>query len=144
MNFWKKLFGGLSNDQILGNDENTVFAFAGVSSEDKLACSIQHNTDLLRFLADHKHLNRDSLSTYMNMCERFGMGTNPQKSELLAAIGQITPEQNSNLRSALANVHVNELTECIKELKKSPPVIETVKMIEFIMKNTEMLKKKLF
>jgi hypothetical protein len=142
MKFLRNLFSSSSNDQIHDNDENTVFAFAGVSSDNKLACSIQHNTDLLRFLADHKHLNRDSLSTYMNMCERFGMGTNPEKYELLAAIGQLSTEQNANLRSALANVHIEELTVSIKELKNFPPGMETIKMVEFIMKNNEKLKKK--
>lgn len=139
MSVLSKLFSG--KEKKPGDETETVYTFAGVPSDNETARSIQHNIDLLRYLAEHRHLNKDTLATYLEMCERFGMGTHPQKSELLAASSQMTRAQASQLRSALANVHVEELTDCIRKLKSAPPILETVKMIEYVVKTSDALKK---
>jgi len=137
MSILHKLFG---HDQI--SEVETVYSFASVSPQNDTARSIQHNVDLLRYLAEHKYLNKDHLATYLEMCERFGMGI-PRKAELLEASTKMTRDQSTQARLALANVHVEELTECIRKLKSAPPIMETVKMIEFVVKNSDALRKEL-
>jgi TM2 domain-containing membrane protein YozV len=123
-----KLFG---HDQI--SEVETVYSFASVSSENDIARSIQHNMDLLRYLAEHKDLE---------MCEQSGMEI-PRKAELLESITKMTRDQSTQARLALANIHGEELTGCIRKLKYAPPSLETVKMIEFVIKNSEILTKEL-
>lgn len=118
-----------------------IYSFAGVSHEDGTAKSIQQNVDLLRYLASHRNLDSKALATYLGMCEQFGMGAHPEKEELLRASADMSPDLATQLRSALATVHVETLSELISSLSSAPPTMETVKMIGFAVDETQSARK---
>jgi hypothetical protein len=120
---------------------NDVYSFSGVTQDNETARSIQHNVDLLHYLAGNKRLNRDKLATYLEMCERFGMGTHPQKAQLLAASATMSAAQATAIRQGLANVHVEALTSSVRALRAATQSMETVKMIEYIVNETDAIQK---
>ena len=121
-------------------EPETVYSLADVSADNNTAKEIQSNVDLLRYLGQHPHLDRDSLAAYMEMCEQFGMGVNPQKADLLAASARMTPEQATAIRQALAQVHLDALGRCIQSLKAAPPDLHTASMLAFIVNSIDDIK----
>jgi len=117
-----------------------VYTFAGVSTDNDTATRIQHNVDLLQYMADHPHLTKPDLASYLDMCDRFGMGTSQANRDAYLA-ADLTAEKATKLRFALANVHMEALTECIHELGEGAPTTENVRMIEFAVDESQKTKK---
>jgi hypothetical protein len=106
-----------------------IYTFAGVSKDNDVAARIQHNVDLLRYLAGHPSFTKQDLTGYLDLCERFGLGDRAQRDTYLAA--DLTTAKSTELRRALAGTHLELITQCIKELGQGKPTMEMVKMIEF-------------
>jgi hypothetical protein len=121
--------------------DSDIYSFAGVSRDNYTAKSIQQNVDLLRYLANHTNLDSKSLANYVEMAERYGMSAHPHKAELLKASSDMGTDQATQLRYTLAVVHIEALSELISSLSSAPPTMETVKMIEFAVDETQSTKK---
>ena len=124
------------------NSSRDVYSFSGVSRENEQAKSIQANIDLLGYLAKHRNLGGSDVATYLEMCERAGMGVHPRKAEIIQAAGSMGADQKTQVRSTLAAVHIDELTGIIHLLGSADsPTLETVKMIQFAHEESDSLAK---
>jgi hypothetical protein len=116
-----------------------VYTFAGVTEDNQTAASIQHHVNLLRYMAEHPRLTKRDLATYLDMCERYGMGTDKaHRAGLLTAY--VPNEQAAKLRLGLAQVHLDALTERIHELGEGTPTTEKIKMLEFAVNESQKTK----
>ena len=114
-----------------------IYTFAHVSKNNETASSIQHHVELLRYMADHPKLTKSDLISYLNMAESYGMGPG-QKTIDETRAAPMTSEQASQVRWRLAETHLLALTALIKELGAvSTPTVETVKMLEFAVNESQ-------
>jgi hypothetical protein len=138
-------FGEVAMSILHRKSASDVYAYAGVSPDNETAASIQHNIDLLRYLAGHPHFTKRDLASYLDILERYGIGlSRAARDEHLAIARSMTREQAIQMRLALASVHLEALTDNIRELGKGErpvgggkAILEKAKMVQFAVEESE-------